>query len=318
MSGSSTDRYTAGASTRVSARRRTSWLASWKSIGRANDDEWLDAAYVSAVPVTHGMGQRYRPVGRYGKRGGRVCEERRARPWTSWQERGGVRLALTPPPPALQIVEHDLVAPAGGDDLPVPAAQRFLGPPPILDQPRLADRVDLAIVDLARTAVIARVHRDTAGHREAAGSAHRLVIAGEGLDARSDRYRQHRRPHPAGVRTADPGRRRDPGPIARRRRQGPHGADHGRLVGDRRGHRARTRAGPAATSCWSRAPGRSSRRWPPRSVDAGGDGPRPSLRSHRSRRHRPDGRRGARGARAGRHPDQQRRQVDPALGQPLL
>ena len=49
------------------------------------------------------------------------------------------RLTLTPPPPALQVVEHDLVAPTRGDDLPVVPAQRPLRPPPILDQPRLAD-----------------------------------------------------------------------------------------------------------------------------------------------------------------------------------
>jgi hypothetical protein len=54
---------------------------------------------------------------------------------------------LAPPPPTLQIVEDNLVAAAGGHDLPVPATQRAIGPPTVLDQPGFADRVNFSTAD---------------------------------------------------------------------------------------------------------------------------------------------------------------------------
>jgi hypothetical protein len=50
-------------------------------------------------------------------------------------------------------MKDDNIAPAGRDHLPVPAADRAIGPPSILDQPRLAYRVDGASVDLERASV---------------------------------------------------------------------------------------------------------------------------------------------------------------------
>ena len=74
-------------------------------------------------------------------------------------------LSLAPPPPAPQVVEHDLVSPAGRDDLPVAPAQRPIRPPAILDQPGLADGVDLATVDRQRAAVRRRPTATRRGHR---------------------------------------------------------------------------------------------------------------------------------------------------------
>src|SRR5215213_5613663 len=58
--------------------------------------------------------------------------------------------ALEEPPPALQLVEDHDVAPAGRDHLPVAAAHGPRRPPPVLHQPGLAHRVDLAALDAAR------------------------------------------------------------------------------------------------------------------------------------------------------------------------
>ena len=44
-------------------------------------------------------------------------------------------------------MKDDLVATARGDDLPVAPPQRPLGPPAILEQPRLAHGIDVATVD---------------------------------------------------------------------------------------------------------------------------------------------------------------------------
>src|SRR5690348_5136897 len=81
-------------------------------------------------------------------------------------------LPLSPPPPADQIVEHDLVAPASRHDLPVMPAQGRCGPPSVLDQPRLAHRVDLSALDRARLTVLGGADRDAAGDREPARTGH--------------------------------------------------------------------------------------------------------------------------------------------------
>jgi hypothetical protein len=53
-------------------------------------------------------------------------------------------------------VKHDLVAPAGRDDLPVTPAKRAISPPAILDKPRLAHGVHLASADGEGFAIVAR------------------------------------------------------------------------------------------------------------------------------------------------------------------
>jgi hypothetical protein len=70
-------------------------------------------------------------------------------------------LPLPPPPPAHQVTEHHLVTPIDSDDLPVAPPQRTVGPPSVLDQPRLAHRVDDAAADLMRPPVLAGADRDT-------------------------------------------------------------------------------------------------------------------------------------------------------------
>ena len=50
-------------------------------------------------------------------------------------------------------MEDDEVAPGFADELPVAPAQRLLGPPAILDQPRLADLGDDVPVDPQRPAL---------------------------------------------------------------------------------------------------------------------------------------------------------------------
>src|SRR5437588_392817 len=83
------------------------------------------------------------------------------------------RLSLSPPPPALQIVEDNLVTSAGGDELPISPSQRTIGPPAVLDQPRLADSVDGSAVDDQRVTFIAGADGDAAGNGKATRSAHR-------------------------------------------------------------------------------------------------------------------------------------------------
>src|SRR5437588_364492 len=63
---------------------------------------------------------------------------------------------------AIQVAEDDDVAPACRDELPVAAPQRPLGPPAVLDEPRLANLDDLSPVDLDRGAA----------RRSAGGRAH--------------------------------------------------------------------------------------------------------------------------------------------------
>ena len=74
-------------------------------------------------------------------------------------------LPLLPPPPALKIVENNFVSPTSGDDLPVAATKWTISPPPVLDKPRFAYRVDLAAVNRERATVFRRFDRDTARDR---------------------------------------------------------------------------------------------------------------------------------------------------------
>jgi hypothetical protein len=59
-------------------------------------------------------------------------------------------------------MEDDLVTTAERDDLPVAPPQRLLSPPAVLDQPGLANRIDLATVDDLGTAIGGGADRDRA------------------------------------------------------------------------------------------------------------------------------------------------------------
>src|SRR4051794_36187643 len=54
---------------------------------------------------------------------------------------------MAEPAPVRELAEHDEIPPVDGHHLPVAPAQRPLGPPAVLDEPRLADRDDLVAVD---------------------------------------------------------------------------------------------------------------------------------------------------------------------------
>ena len=69
-------------------------------------------------------------------------------------------------------MEHDLIASACRDHLPVAPPKRPIGPPSILDQPRFPDRINGAAVDEQRAAVIAGSHRDATRNRKATRTAH--------------------------------------------------------------------------------------------------------------------------------------------------
>jgi hypothetical protein len=62
-------------------------------------------------------------------------------------------------------VEHDLIASACCDDLPIAPPKWAIGPPAILNQPRFADCVHSAAVDEQWAAVIAGGHSDAARNR---------------------------------------------------------------------------------------------------------------------------------------------------------
>jgi hypothetical protein len=79
---------------------------------------------------------------------------------------------LPPPPSAVQIVEHDVVAARGGDDLPVAAAQGTIGPPAILDKPGLPDGLDVPGVDDQGCSVLARADGDTDWNRQTTWTSH--------------------------------------------------------------------------------------------------------------------------------------------------
>src|SRR5680860_955009 len=107
------------------------------------------------------------------------------------------------------------------------------------------------------------------------------------------------------------------GPLALGGGAGQGGADHRRLLGDRQSGRGQGRR--RGRDCAAGRPlGRQA------GGDEGGDRdsrrcrPHPPLRHVQDRGHRADGRGGARLPRAGRHPRQQRRPLDPPLGQALL
>src|SRR4051812_50084521 len=51
------------------------------------------------------------------------------------------------PAPVRELAEHHEIPPVDRDDLPVAPSQRPLGPPAVLDEPRLADRDDLVAID---------------------------------------------------------------------------------------------------------------------------------------------------------------------------
>ena len=114
-----------------------------------------------------------------------------------------------------------------------------------------------------------------------------------------------------------------PGPDRRRRaRPLARGAVGGRNVlitgaSSGIGKSAAIKIGEAGgTCCWCPHPGEARRGG---RGDRGAGGTRTSTpATSRIRRRRPDGQRGARRARARRRPGQQRRQVDPPLGRPLL
>src|SRR5919204_6384502 len=75
--------------------------------------------------------------------------------------------------------DHE-VAPVDGDHLPVAAATRRVGPPAILDEPRLANRDDLMVIDRLRA---------PAGAGEDGGGARDAEAAGAGAHGRAPRVR---------------------------------------------------------------------------------------------------------------------------------
>jgi hypothetical protein len=72
-------------------------------------------------------------------------------------------------------VEDDLVTAAGGDDLPIAAAQGTLGPPTIFNQPRLTHAVHDTTVDELRLPIVVRADGDPARHGETARTAHGVI-----------------------------------------------------------------------------------------------------------------------------------------------
>src|SRR5947209_1558099 len=86
--------------------------------------------------------------------------------------------ALPPPSPTSQVVEDHLVAAARRDDLPIAALQRALGPPPVLEQPRFAYRIDVASIHDDGTAVRAGADGHPPRRREATWGAHRRPTVG--------------------------------------------------------------------------------------------------------------------------------------------
>ena len=107
------------------------------------------------------------------RRASAAADPERWRPWRAyaamvlWQT---AALALGEPPPALQVAVDDEVAPVGGDDLPVAAAQRLRRPPAVLDEPRLAHGLDRPAADRLRPPALPR-----ARPRPRAGVASRLT-----------------------------------------------------------------------------------------------------------------------------------------------
>jgi hypothetical protein len=82
--------------------------------------------------------------------------------------------ALAPPPPTLEIVEHDLVAPADRDDLPIAPPQRLVGPPAIFDEPRFPNGFDVATVDGRWTTILGRFDDGATGNGDPAWPTHPL------------------------------------------------------------------------------------------------------------------------------------------------
>src|SRR4051812_16004018 len=93
--------------------------------------------------------------------------------------------AVPVPAALLELAEDDEVAAVDGDHLPVAPAERPVGPPAVLDEPRLAHRDDLVAVDGQRPA--ARAGQDVRGPRdgEAAGAGAHRRCAGTAVTART-------------------------------------------------------------------------------------------------------------------------------------
>src|SRR3954454_7507634 len=80
------------------------------------------------------------------------------------------RSAMAEPASVLELAEHDEVAAVHRHDLPVAPPQRAVGPPTILDEPRLADRDDLMPVDRLGAAARPGDDVDPSWDREAPGA----------------------------------------------------------------------------------------------------------------------------------------------------
>src|SRR4051812_49585466 len=77
---------------------------------------------------------------------------------------------MAEPAPVRELAEHDEIPPVDGDHLPVAPAQRPLGPPAILDEPRLADGDNLVAVDGLPAPAGSRDHLGGLRDGEPAGS----------------------------------------------------------------------------------------------------------------------------------------------------
>src|SRR6476661_7591761 len=80
--------------------------------------------------------------------------------------------AVAVPGLPLEVAEDHEVAPVARDHLPVAAPQRRVGPPPVLDQPRLAHRLDGPAVDRQGAAIVSRAYAREARRRQPAGTGH--------------------------------------------------------------------------------------------------------------------------------------------------
>src|SRR4051794_39799816 len=140
--------------------------------------------------------------------------------------------ALPIPACIVEVAEDDDVAPVVGDDLPVAAPQRAVGPPAVLDEPRLAHRVDGSTVDPQRLPARIRAH------------------------ARATRLVEAPRPaHSNGVRTARRSGTRESGSMASTRSAASGPAAARAWATASRSRAARRRAGASRSGGWGPAGG---------------------------------------------------------------
>src|SRR4051812_33008100 len=98
---------------------------------------------------------------------------------------GGTDSAVPVPAALVELAEDDEVTAVDGDHFPVAPAQRAVGPPAVLDEPRLAHRDDLVAVDGQRPAARAGQDVRRARDGEAAGAGAHRRRGGTAITART-------------------------------------------------------------------------------------------------------------------------------------